>query len=243
MEKYVSNDYIEVYVNVIIDYNCAMKKLQITTPASTISRLPKQEKQGYHHGDLRRALLDATVQLIEEQGLEAVSVREVARRTGVSPGAPFRHFQNRTALLTAVAEVAQERLVQCVSQSLRDEEKSEPLQKFRAIGVSFLRWAFANPTHFQVISTRAAIEFDRTTLRDITDGLRATMNELLAEAAANGDLRSGDVSRHVLGGRALVYGLARMHIDGQFPSWGIDNADSLNESIAVLDQFIASISA
>lgn len=206
-------------------------------------RLPKPKKRGYHHGDLRRALLEATVQLIEEQGLEAVSVREVARRTGVSPGAPFRHFENRTALLTAVAEVAQERLVQAVGESLRDEAKADPLQMFRAIGIGFLRWAFANPTHFQVISARAAIEFDRPTLRDRNDELRTTMNQLLNQAAAQGCLRPGDVSRHVLAGRALVYGLARMHIDGQFPSWGIDSGNSLNESIAVFDQFIASISA
>ena len=212
------------------------------SPAA-ISRLPKPKKRAYHHGDLPRALVDATVQLIEEQGLEAVSVREVARRTGVSPAAPFRHFENRTALLSAVAEVAQERLVQTVGESLRDEERAEPLQRFRAIGIGFLRWAFANPTHFQVISARAAIEFDRPTLRGRNDEVRATMNQLLTQAAAQGCLRQGDVSRHVLAGRALVYGLARMHIDGQFPSWGIDSGNSLNESIAVFDQFIASISA
>ncbi|MBG6078093.1 TetR-like C-terminal domain-containing protein [Polaromonas sp. CG_9.11] len=140
-------------------------------------------------------------------------------------------------------EVAQERLAQAVGESLRNEENSDPLQKFRAIGIDFLRWAFANPTHFQVISARAMIEFDRPTLRDSNDGLRATMNQLLTEAAAKGHLRPGDLSRHVLGGRALVCGLARMHIDGQFPSWGIDSANSFNESIAMFDQFIASISA
>ncbi len=204
---------------------------------------PAPRKPRYHHGDLRRALLDATVQLIEEQGLEAVSVREVARRTGVSPGAPFRHFPTRLALLTAVAEVAEERLVQAVEESLRSEPQADPLQKFRAIGRGFLRWAFANPTHFQVISSRAVIEFERPTLRDRNDALRATMHALMAEAAARGGLRPGDVGRHVLGGRALVYGLARMHVDGQFPSWGTDDAKALDESVAVLDQFIASIAA
>ena len=215
----------------------------MATSPNASSRLPKLAKPSYHHGDLRRALLDATVHLIEEQGMEAVSVREVARRTGVSPGAPFRHFQNRTALLTAVAEVAQERLVQAVCESLVDAEKANPLQKFRAIGIGFLRWAFTNPTHFQVISARASIEFDRPALRDSNDELRATMSQLLTEAAAKGLLRPGDVSRYVVGGRALVYGLARMHLDGQFPSWGIDSANSLTESIAVLEQYIASISA
>ena len=63
-----------------------------------------QESSAYHQGDLRQALIAAAIGLTEEQGLEAVSVRALARRIGVSPGAPFRHFQSRTALLTAVAE-------------------------------------------------------------------------------------------------------------------------------------------
>ena len=63
----------------------------------------------YHHGNLRKALIDAAVQLVEEGGPEKVSVREVAKRAGVSPGAPFRHFSNKTALMTAVAEQAMSR--------------------------------------------------------------------------------------------------------------------------------------
>ena len=63
----------------------------------------------YHHGDLRRVLIDAALQLVGEGGAEAVSVREAARRAGVSPGAPFRHFPSREALMSAVAEEAQRR--------------------------------------------------------------------------------------------------------------------------------------
>src|SRR3979490_2876367 len=63
----------------------------------------------YHHGDLKRVLIDAALGLVEEGGAEAVSVREAARRAGVSPGAPFRHFPSRVALMTAVAEEAQRR--------------------------------------------------------------------------------------------------------------------------------------
>src|SRR5262245_33454677 len=55
----------------------------------------------YHHGDLRRVLIDAAFELVGEGGAEAVSVREAARRAGVSPGAPFRHFASRDALLAA----------------------------------------------------------------------------------------------------------------------------------------------
>lgn len=66
------------------------------------------------------------MQLIEQGGLEAVSVREVAQWVGVSPGAPFRHFASRTALLTAVAEQAMDSLAEAVGQSLRGAEHENP---------------------------------------------------------------------------------------------------------------------
>lgn len=211
------------------------------SPSPPIDSLPRHS---YHHGDLRRALLDAAVQLIETAGVDAVSMRAVAKLAGVSPAAPFRHFATRTALLTAVAEEAMNRLGDAIALSLRGvAADANPLMKFRAIGLGFLHWAFANPTHFQVISTRALIDFEGSPLRQRNDVIRATMSDLMSEAAALGLLRPGDIGRHQLGARALVYGLARMYIDGQFPSWGLPGNDALDECVAIVDQFIASISA
>jgi 3-phosphoglycerate kinase len=76
-------------------------------PRRRASRTSAQKP--YHHGDLRRVLIDAALQLVSEGGMDAVSVREAARRAGVSPGAPFRHFASRDALMQAVAEEAQRR--------------------------------------------------------------------------------------------------------------------------------------
>jgi AcrR family transcriptional regulator len=188
-------------------------------------------------------LLDAAVQLIEADGLDAVSMREIARMAGVSPGAPFRHFATRTALLTAVAEEAMDRLVGAIDLSLQEAIGENPLMQFRAIGVGFLRWAFSNPTHFQVISTRAVIDFEGSMLRQRNDMIRIKMTELMNAASAEGLLRPGDVGRHQMAARALVYGIGRMYIDGQFPSWELDESAALEESVATLDQFIASIAA
>src|SRR5258708_23616495 len=66
-------------------------------------------RRNYHHGNLRQALIDAALELVREGGGEAVSVREAARRAGVSPGAPFRHFPTRTALMTAGSEESMRR--------------------------------------------------------------------------------------------------------------------------------------
>ncbi|WP_266170505.1 TetR/AcrR family transcriptional regulator [Dyella subtropica] len=197
----------------------------------------------YHHGNLQQTLIETAVQLIEAGGLENITVREVARAAGVSPAAPFRHFANRTALLTAVAEEAMTRLTAEVERGLAQEAGSNPLLQFRAIGHAFLRWAIANPTHFQVISNRAVIDFETSSLRSRNDAIRARVTALLEQAQAQGLLRPGDVMRYQIGSRALVYGLARMYVDGQFPSWELDEEAALENSLAVFDQFIDSIAS
>ena len=81
----------------------------------------------YHHGNLVEALIAVTVEIIEERGVEHVSVREAAKRAGVSPGAPFQHFRSKTALLTAVAEQAMGRLTQAVAAAQSNIDADKPI--------------------------------------------------------------------------------------------------------------------
>ncbi len=207
------------------------------------SQLPDQaQPKSYHHGDLRRALLDAALLFIEQKGAESLSMREVAKYAGVSPAAPFRHFSTRTSLLTAVAEEAMDRLALSVKHVLEGAHDLNPVQQFRAIGVGFLTWAFQNPTHFQVISSRTLIDFEGSSLRQRNDLIRTRMVELMTRASDAGLLRPGNPLHHVIAARAMAYGLARMFIDGQFPSWGLESDRALEQSIEILDQFMCSIS-
>src|SRR5260370_8670028 len=91
---------------------------------------PSPPPKPYHHGDLRRVLIGAALGLVEEGGVEAVSVREAARRAGVSPGAPFRHFPSRDALLTAVAVEAQRRFRGEIAAALSTAPADYPLPPF-----------------------------------------------------------------------------------------------------------------
>lgn len=128
-------------------------------------------------------MIEAAVQLIEEQGVDKLSVREAAKRAGVSPGAPLRHFATRTALLTAVAEQATERLRAQVQQALQAVASAPPLVRFAAIGHAYLAWASAHPTHFRVISERPLIGYDSSeTLKPSNAAIRATLQQLLEEA-------------------------------------------------------------
>jgi len=196
----------------------------------------------YHHGDLKRVLVDAALELAAEGGPDDVSVREAARRAGVSPGAPFRHFASREALMSAVAEEAQRRFRAEIARAMTDAPADDPLARFRKLGLAYLRWAMRNPAHFTIISTRAHFDHDGSTevSRDNAE-LIALSGELLAEAAARGQLRPLDLATTRIAGRALVYGFARMHVDGHFPRWGVAEAEIERTAEAVLDLFVGGL--
>jgi AcrR family transcriptional regulator len=205
-------------------------------------RHPSPPPRSYHHGDLRRGLIEAALRLAEEGGTEAVSVREAARRAGVSPGAPFRHFESRDALMTAVAEEAQRRFRAEIDAALAEAPANDPLARFRKLGLAYLRWAMRNPAHFEIISTRRYFDHDRAVelSRDNAELIGLT-GRLLAEALAAGQLRKVDLKEVQLAGRALVYGFARMNIDGHLPRWGVALADAERAAEAVLDLFIEGV--
>jgi AcrR family transcriptional regulator len=207
--------------------------------AKSQARRRAPEARPYHHGDLRRGLIDAALQLATEGG--EVSVREAARRAAVSPGAPFRHFPNRDALMAAVAEEAQRRFRAEIDAALA-EAPPDPLARFRAFGLAYVRWAMRNPAHFEIISTgRYFAHGSSAELTRDNAELIALSGQILNEAARLGLLRSGDLKRIQIAGRALVYGFARMNLDGHFPRWGVKEAEAARLAEQVIDLFIAGI--
>lgn len=196
----------------------------------------------YHHGDLRRVLIDAAMQLVGEGGPEAVSVREAARRAGVSPGAPFRHFPSRDALMNAVAEEAQRGFRAEIEAALADAPAGDPLGRFRCLGIAYLRWAMKNPTHFEIISSRRFFDHDRSAgVSSDNAELIGLTERTLAEAFSAGRLAARDLKQVQIAGRALVYGFARMHIDGHLPRWGVAEAEIEQMAADIVDLFIAGI--
>ena len=218
----------------------ATAKSAMAKPRRRTARVP--DPKPYHHGDLRRALIDAALLLVADGGPDAVSVREAARRAGVSPGAPFRHFPSRDALMNAVAEEAQRRFRAEIESALAEAPVGDPLARFRCLGLAYLRWARRNPTHFEIISSRRLFDHDRAegVSRDNAELVDLT-ERLLAEAAAKGQIGSADLKQVQIAGRALVYGFARMNIDGHFPRWGVTEAEIERSAEAILDLFIEGI--
>ena len=198
----------------------------------------------YHHGGLVEAMIAATVELIEERGAEDVSVREAAKRAGVSPGAPFRHFKSKTALMTAVAEQSTLRLVAAIGRELPKGPIDDPVAALQAMGHGYVRWAVDNPTHFRIVSSRTLIDFKSSAvLVGENARLRQTMAGIFRRARDLGRLPAdSDLDLVLLSTRAFAYGLARMYVDGQFPDWH-PNEPPVQAMMRAVDAYVARLFA
>lgn len=104
----------------------------------------RRQRTGYHHGDLRASLLRAASELVEKKGIDGLSLRNVARRAGVSHNAPYRHFPSRSALLAAIAAAGFERF-------RAELEAAERAGGLRARGEAYVHFALARPELFRLM--------------------------------------------------------------------------------------------
>ncbi|HET8539146.1 MAG TPA: TetR/AcrR family transcriptional regulator [Anaeromyxobacter sp.] len=120
----------------------------------TRARAPS--RASYHHGDLRNALLQAALKLVARKGVEGFSLREAARAVGVSPAAAYRHFEDRSALLAALAIEGLARLAVEMEEAIERApgtpgSPSRAAAELSAIGTAYVEFAVANPSHFRVM--------------------------------------------------------------------------------------------
>ncbi|WP_406196305.1 TetR/AcrR family transcriptional regulator [Kitasatospora sp. NBC_01560] len=167
----------------------------------------------YHHGALPEALVTAAFEVLDEAGPGAVGMREVARRAGVSAGAPFRHFADRQALLTALAD----RVLADFEQWQRAEVEGSTGVALRAVGLGFVRYALLHPHRFELVRSRVFTADRQPELAERLSGIDAAFTGFIVADQEAGRLRPGDPALVGLAGQALVYGLAQMIIDGYLP--------------------------
>ncbi len=105
------------------------------------------QRRGYHHGNLREALIEAALSLIAESGPAGLTVSEAARRAGVSPAAPYRHFRDADALLAEVALRGFERLAEALTAAWNDAYP-DPVTAFERLGRAYLAFARHEPAYY-----------------------------------------------------------------------------------------------
>jgi AcrR family transcriptional regulator len=170
--------------------------------------------KAYHHGNLKPALIAAALKEISKHGVEGFSLRGVARRAGVSAPAVYRHFADKDDLIAAVAVEAAERLETIVAEAMAAAPK-EPIEQFRASGVSLVRFATAHPEHFRVICVPGAFARAPAEVRAARATADAANRQALADAQARGLLANIPLDQLMLAANALVMGLAHQIIEGR----------------------------
>ena len=105
------------------------------------------KRRGYHHGNLREALVDAALSLIGEKGLGGVTFADAARAAGVSPAAPYRHFRDRDALMAEVARQGYERFEAVLSRGWNDG-RPDAMTGFENVGKAYLSFARTEPSYY-----------------------------------------------------------------------------------------------
>ena len=169
------------------------------------------EKKSYHHGDLRTALIEAGLTLLETRAADDLGLREVARAVGVSPTAIYRHFPDKRALMVALAGEGLARLA--VAQRAASEAAGGGVAGFSATGAAYVRFALANPALFRLI-------FANSGKGDLLAGQPEdeAFAFLRANATALAKAVGGDAQIVALQAWAIAHGLAMLMLDGQIPA-------------------------
>ena len=170
-------------------------------------------EKSYHHGDLRSVLLSVADQLIDEGDAGAISLREVARRAGVSAPATYRHFRDKEALLAALATKGFEDFARALSEGLAGAD--DPLA---AMGQAYVRFALARPGRFRLmygpaIADRARYPELQAAWMATSDGMRAA---LIARSATASAPEAAVASLKLW---CMVHGLSQLILDGMLPGY------------------------
>ncbi|WP_028938601.1 TetR/AcrR family transcriptional regulator [Pseudonocardia spinosispora] len=208
----------------------------------TDARTTPAARATYRHGDLRRALVEAGVELARDGGPDAVVLREATRRVGVAPNAAYRHFADRQALLAAVCTHAQSELAGAMRRSLIDlPTLADPVAtvraRMRAAGYAYLSFAVEESGLFR--TAYSVPQELRRSLDPPTEGAEHTafslLNALLDELVAAGSLSPARRKGAEFIAWSAVHGLAILLLDGPLreldPSIAPDTAERLLEII------------
>ncbi|WP_327355544.1 TetR/AcrR family transcriptional regulator [Streptomyces sp. NBC_01304] len=158
----------------------------------------RTSERTYHHGDLRHAVLTAALDVIAAEGPGALSLRDLARRAGVSHAAPAHHFKDRTGLLTAIAAEGYDLLAEALADA----------PELRERGVRYVRFGRAHPAHFQVMFQPELLRGDDP---DLVAARERAGEQLRAGVAELEETKRGDDARLAgIAAWSLAHGFATL---------------------------------
>ncbi len=185
------------------------------------STTPLRSAKGYHHGDLRDALIHTAVGMVIEEGASDFTLREVARRAGVSHMAPYNHFEDKSALLAEVAALGFEALTQTLATAARGQRRSARLA-FGDIVAAYVRFGVEHPAHYRLMFGSELAEKARyPSLEAANAAACAVLTAPLERDKASGPTRRVSMRDQALAAWSLVHGLTTLLIDQRVSFLGV----------------------
>ncbi len=169
-------------------------------------------RRGYHHGDLPATLIDQTLSIVRREGVDAVSIREVARRARVSHAAPAHHFGSKAGLLTACAVIGFTKLADAVDQAAASATSHR--DALQTTGVAYVLFAIDNPELFTIMFS-GQLDTEVPAYQQAVGRSLNRLQEILAAASAAGELVA-DPRVVSVGAWSIVHGLAALWLSGRF---------------------------
>lgn len=171
--------------------------------------------RAYHHGALREALIAASEAIIAERGVAGFSLREAARRVGVSPAAPTHHFKDARGLLTAIAARAFSDLAAALTAGAQ-AGGPDPASRLRGMGIAYVRFALAQPARFDLMWRMALLDHEDAAFSAAAHGAFAVLAVAVGGQAPEHGCGPPRPGPSLVAAWSLVHGFARLALDGAF---------------------------
>ncbi len=186
-------------------------------------------KQAYHHGNLKESLIATALEMVETEGVDRVTLRELTKKLGTSRSAIYRHFDSKDALLKAVINAGFEKLHACITPIL-EQQSVDVVTRFEKMGRAYINFAMENPAIYRMIFGDALMQ-EREESCDINDEEQAcgfhALVALLVEGQEKGLFNKEDPILQATTVWSMIHGLSNLLIDGHVHVK--DNFDALFE--------------
>ena len=204
--------------------------------AVNMNRPTKREKRSYHHGDLKQALLSAALRILDREGVDAVTVRAVAREADVAHSAPANHFKDRSSLLTELAVGVFAELAAEIDSGL-DKGGRKIEKRLRAFGGALMQYALHHPNRYRLLWRRDSLDNTDPRLDESGGAIYERLRSVLADRAPT---RHASADSAIIAAWSMVHGYVSLRLDGVLIA-GKDEATGRPREDAILDVLIAGI--
>jgi AcrR family transcriptional regulator len=192
----------------------------------------------YHHGDLHRALIDAALDMVSEEGAWNFSLREVARRAGVSHAAAYNHFSDKASLLAEVATRGFEAL-RITTDAAAKRSRRSPSRQLVAVGRAYVEFGMKHPALYRLMFGPERVNKERhPTLAQAGHAAFSVLTETLRRGSDAHQLRRGSVHDEAIAAWSMVHGLTMLFIDDWLPAMGARSSEAARYAQQVTEALI-----